>query len=440
MLTSKTTQLLVGGLLLASCPAAAQAPAVVPKLASYLVTSQGDTLRGQLTVPRLATRHGVTLRTSAQATRHFEAQELRVVQLPDGRQLIRRALAAGRNPNTGAVDSATVLLQPLVAGAATLYRYDAAADPQSQTAQEASGAIQYLVELSSHNLVRLRPATYQTTLAALLKDCPAVAEAVPRTTFDPAKLADLLLRYTTQCHASTPAHDYRPIQPPNPLRLLVSLRAGVQQGKLFYEYGGPLAQTNAQATTAAVVGLELRLANAGPWSLTSGLQYLWHRNETASVQPARLGTTNVGQPLVLPAAVSVQQLQVPVLVRYTLGKRPLQPYLAAGPTFGFYYRNQTQFSYTTLTYVGGTPSYYREDVVEEAVVRSGVSTHFVVGGSLRAGLRFKMGARLAPLLEVQYNAGRDSSYNPGLLTASSGAADLGNLHYQSLGVLFGIEF
>ena len=440
MLTLKTTALVAGGLLVSAGPAMAQTLAAAPKPVSYLVTAQGDTLRGQVVAPRLATRQGVTLHAAAPAAQHFEVRELRAVQLADGRYLVRRALAAGRNASTGVVDSLAVLLQPLVAGAAILYRYDAAPDAQSQAADEASGAPQYFIELDSRNLVRLRPATYRTTLAALFKDCPALTDAVLRTTLAPDKLADLVLRYNTLCHAGQPVRDYRAPQVANPLRLLVSLRAGGQQGKLFYEHGGPLAQASAQATTAAVVGLELRLANAGPWSVSSGVQYLWLRNETAPGQPARLGTTNAGQPLTLPAAVSVQQLQVPVLLRYTLGRRLLQPYLAAGPTFGFYFNNRTRFSYTTLTYVGGSPAYYREDVVEEAVPQSGGSKHLVVGASLRVGLRLNSSTRFAPLLEAQYNAGRDSSYNPGLSTTMGAAADLGDLKYQSFGLLLGVEF
>jgi hypothetical protein len=226
------------------------------------------------------------------------------------------------------------------------------------------------------------------------------------------------------------------------VQLLLSLRAGVQQGKLFYTFSDYLVEANAQPATLPIYALELRLANKGPWSLITGVHYANMRSEATKLQPAQLGTTNTGEVLRLPFRVEVQSLQAPILLRYTLGHHvPFRPYVAAGPQLGLYRRNQTVLSYTTLTAVGSsTATPYRNDVVT-LPVQNPKTPSPTLSGVVRLGLQFKTKSRFSPLLEAQYSIGRDGENNPGLpLNALGLTEQLGRLHYRAFSLLIGAEF
>jgi hypothetical protein len=425
--------------LLAAQPLLVTAQKAPHGLPGYVVKVNGDTLRGLLEVPRLVTTNGLLFRATEPApAQKFTVEEVRAFGFQNGHRFVRRTMAVRRNAETGVVDSATVFLQQLVAGYANFYRYDAPRRPSQD--DDPVEATQYFLGVENSGLVQVRRATQQVALAAVFKDCPAVVAAVPRTLFDEYRLGSLVLRYNTECHAATPAHDHRLPEAPSTVQVLVSLRAGVQRGQLFYPSSDYLTLATAQATVLPAYGLELRLAYQGPWSLIAGVHYYRLRSEATQVQTAQLGTTNTGQLLSLPASVEVQSLQAPVLVRYTFGHAPLRPYLAAGPMFGMYISNQTTLSYTTLTRVGNTTTPYRNDVVTEAV-QNPKSTSPTVSGIVRLGVQFKATARISPLLEAQYSAGSDSEMNPGVQSNFLGSSEnLGHLHYRAFSLMAGLEF
>ncbi len=430
------------GILWVGWPTAAAAQVVAHELPGYVVTAQGDTLRGLLTVPRFVTDAGVVLRPNAQApAQKFGVQQLRAVALQDGRRLVKLKMPVRRDAQTGVVDSAAVLLQQLVGGYANFYRYDIDMTRHRGEAEYTqSETVQYFIRAAGSGLAQVRRATQQVTLGAVFQDCPTVTAAVPRTRFEEYRLSDLVVRYNADCHATVPAHDYRLPEPVSTAQVLVSARVGLHGGKLYYPASAYLTQAGSQAATRLLYGLELRLAYAGPWSLIVGVNYARLRSTATLVQPARLGTTNAGEPLSLPITTEVQSLQAPVLVRYTVGHGSLRPYVAAGPMFGMYITNQTSLSYTTLTYVGGNVTYYRTDVVTTPVLNPR-STSPTVGGVIRLGVQFKTKARLSPLLEAQYSAGADSEDNPGVQNTYGGNVEnLGRLHYQAFGLLAGLEF
>ncbi|MGI4735364.1 MAG: hypothetical protein ACRYG7_09315 [Janthinobacterium lividum] len=408
----------------------------------YLVRTQGDTVRGLLRVPRYVTDEGLRFRPKADAPlQKITARELRAFGLQDGRRFVKRMLPVRRNAETGVVDSAAVLLQQLVAGYASFYRYDVdVARHRSEAEYTQSETVQYFIEAGSKNLVQVRRAAQQVTLAVVFQDCPAVVAAVRHTLFDEYKLSNLVLRYDRECHANAPVYDYRLPEPVSTVQVLVSARVGMQRSTLFYPSSYYLPKLESQSATQPIFGLELRLAYAGPWSLIVGVNYARLRSTATLVQPAQLGTINAGQFLNLPISVEAQSLQAPVLVRYTVGHGLLRPYVAAGPMFGMYITNQTTLSNTTLTYVGGNTTYYRTDVTTTPV-QNPRSTSPTVSGVVRLGLQFKTKTRFSPLLEAQYSAGSDSENNPGVLNTYGGEVEnLGRLHYQAVSLLAGLEF
>jgi hypothetical protein len=434
--------LLVVGFFTAIQPTCVSAQATPHDMPGYLVRTQGDTIRGLLHVPRYVTDEGLSFRPTNDApAQKVSARELRAFGLQDGRRFVKRMLPVRRNAETGLVDSAAVLLQQLVVGYASFYRYDIdVARHRNEAEYTQSETVQYFIEAGSKNLVQVRRATQHATLAAVFQDCPAVVADVPRTLFDEYKLSNLVLRYDRECHADAPVHDYRLPEPVSTVQVLVSARAGIQRSTLFYPSSDYLPKSESQAAAQPIFGLELRLAYAGPWSLIVGVNYARMRSTATLVQPAQLGSTNAGQYLNLPITAEAQILQAPVLVRYTVGHGLLRPYVAAGPMFGMYITNHTTLSYSTLTYVGGNTTYYRTDVTT-APVQNPRATSPTVSGVVRLGMQFKTKTRLSPLLEAQYSAGSDSENNPGVQKTYGGELEnLGRLHYQGFSLLAGLEF
>jgi hypothetical protein len=194
-----------------------------------------------------------------------------------------------------------------------------------------------------------------------------------------------------------------------------------------------------QYSTLPSYSLELRLANKNAWSLVSGVNYSKMRTEVTTTKQAQLGTINAGQLLALPASMEVTSLQFPVLLRYTLGHSVLRPYLSAGPMIGIFTNNRTTLSYTTLTYLGGNANEYRNDVVTLAA-KTQEKINYTFSGTARLGLQLKTKSRISPLIEVQYSRGRNTDQYFGVQQSAAGLETLGNLRYDSLGFMAGLEF
>ncbi|MCB2379277.1 autotransporter outer membrane beta-barrel domain-containing protein [Hymenobacter sp. BT635] len=425
--------------LISLLPGLALAQSRAKDVPGYVVTTAGDTLRGLISIPHFVTEQGISVRPAAKApARQLSAAEVRVIGLQDQRRFLRQTVAASRNPETGVVDSATILVQHLVGGAANLYRYNHNAARHAGRSEGASAAVQYFIDQQGSSLVPLRRPTYEPVLTALFKDCPPVVQALLRTGFTEDKLGNLTLRYDTLCQATTPATDYRPRHEPLFGQRLLSVRVAAQQTKFYHPSSYYFHPDQAERITRPALGLEMRFANAGPWSVIVGGTYARQRGESTRTETAVPGTLNAGQPLVLTSTIDVKTLQVPVLARYTLGHGRLRPYLAGGLVLGWLFDDHTSLAYAKLTYIGTAESFYRDDVVS---LRADRGPRFTLGTALRLGLQVKNAGRISPLLELQYGTGRDREQNPGALTNLYGQREsMGYLHYQSLSLTTGIEF
>ncbi|WP_072144729.1 outer membrane beta-barrel protein [Hymenobacter sp. AT01-02] len=185
--------------------------------------------------------------------------------------------------------------------------------------------------------------------------------------------------------------------------------------------------------------LELRLANKNAWSISSGFSYSRMRTHLTKTKPAQLGTVNSGQLLALPASVEVNSLQIPILLRYTIGHHTVQPYLAAGPKIGMFTNNRTTLSYTTLTYVSGSNSYRNDVVTATPLVRQ--KTNPTLSGIVRLGVQIKAFTRISPLLEIQYTKGRNrDNYSGVQYTALGQLEKIGPMYYQAFSAVAGLEF
>jgi hypothetical protein len=427
--------------ILITCPMVSLGQKVADKAAGYIITSGGDTLRGTLTIPRFVTDEGITLYQANQgAGNKYTVKDVRAFGLQDGRRFVKLYIPSSLNPESGRVDSTTVFFQHLIAGKVNFYRYDFNVARHNEGQPHVpSETVQYFISIDNSTPIGVQRRSYQPVLAAIYKDCPAVVRLVPRTTFTERALGNLALHYDTLCQTTTKAYDYRLPEEPNTIRLLVSLRAGLQYSQLTYRSSDYFIGGDATYSTLPAYAVELRLVNKNAWSIIAGVQHSSMRTRVNKYQQAQLGTTNAGQSLVLPASVEIKSWQVPILVRYTLGNHIVQPYLAIGPQFGMFTNNVTTLSYTTLTYVSSSNS-YRNDVIT-ATPPTRQEKNPTLSGVVRAGLQLKASKRVSPLLEIQYSKGRNQDNYYGVRRTINGQLELiGPMYYQAFSATAGLEF
>ena len=372
----------------------------------YVVKTPGDTLRGWLDVPRFATDHGIRLAaTDGGPAQKLTTQDVAAFGLRDGRRLVRRTI-----PNGAAADSATLFVQQVVAGAASLYRYDFSPNRPRLRLTEIGETVLFLVSTNGRTLVPLRSASYPAVLGALLKDCPAVADQARTVRFTEPALAELCLRYNAQCHTATPFRDQRARpDPTNPARLRLSLRAGAHRSLLYLTEDERFERSHAVAGTSPLLSAELRWGRLrSAWSLALGLQYGAQKSRSAYTATAYEGTVNAGEQFDVGPSLRLHSLQVPYLVYYTFGRGAVQPYLGAGIAVGVNW--STEFSRPVLTLVKLAPYSFRNDLSTTTVQSSGLQLSY--GGLARAGARLPAVAGVVPLLEVQYGYGQHQQQRP----------------------------
>ncbi|WP_426061105.1 hypothetical protein [Hymenobacter sp. B1770] len=430
---NKLVTLLVALLVLVAVPERAYAQADVRASAGFVVDSKGDTLRGWLDVPRFVTDYGIRFATTEQgAKQRMGVADVRAFGLNDDRRFVRRTIPWGGG-DAGYPDSATIFVQELVAGPASLYRYNH--KPASQRlAPNASvqSETQYFARVGSSPLVALRRISYGAALGALLKDCPTVAQEAAQAVYSENALAELLLRYNSTCHAAAFFRDQRLQESRSPLRVHLSVRGGLQSSLLYYTQSAQFERRQAVSGSGTIWGGEARIGQpTSAWSMGLGVMYSTHRSTATYIEPAYLGTTNAGEPLDLSSNVKLQVVQLPIMMYYTLGHGLWQPYAALGVVPGSTQYTELELRYVKLTRVAepaGSAPIYRQDVYMETTNANQVQ--LTIGGAARVGMRLALASRLAPLMEVNYGFGYHRHSMVGY----------GEMPYRTWSVTTGLEF
>jgi hypothetical protein len=395
----------------------------------YVVKTPGDTLRGWLDVPRFATERGIRFSaTEGRPGQPLTTRDIRAFGLHDGRQLVRRTIPNGTGPSGQPADSATIFVQQVVLGAASLYRYDFSPTNPGLRVAEAGETTLFFVS-TGRALVPLRRASYPAVLGALLKDCPAVSDEARTVRFAEAALADLCLRYNAQCHAGIPFRDQRARpDPTNPARLRLSLRAGAQRSLLYLSEGDGFERSHAVAGFGPLLSAELRWGRLrSAWSLALGLQYMPQKSTASYPTAAYAGTTNSGEMLDIGPSLQLHSLQVPYVVYYTFGRTAVQLYVGAGASLGVNWG--AEFTSRALAFTQVNPYTFRQDVAATTTKGNGPQVSY--GGLARAGVRLPPVAGMVPLLELQYGYGQHHQ-RP--------AIGAGNPTAQTWGLSLGLEF
>ncbi|WBO84665.1 hypothetical protein [Hymenobacter yonginensis] len=406
----------------------------------YLVTMQGDTLRGEIELTRFPSENGVLLRAAGTTTpgKAYLPLTTRLVQLDNGQRLVRRKLVLQRRTQVvthivgDSRDSIGVFVQQLTTGAARLYRLDYNLVPSTGTAFEHTKRETqfFLMETAPSGLLVLEQINFRPMLQSVFAGCAPALEQLPRTKFEEDALVKLALAYSS-CAPGLPATDLRPAPEPAPKsQLLLGVRAGAARHTLSIGNEPRLARSKAEPLTDWQAAVYARLVRPGrAVSFGAGLQYGKRRTRYASDYVVPVGFTNAGQQFALAAEFEVQALQLPVWVQWG-AKSGYGFYVGAGAVPGLHRQGHLVSDALRSVVDPGSfsPRAVAERVTDERFDNGSVLT---LGGQLTAGFRPRLGAgKLTPVLEVQYERGKELRDDQFL----NGAA------YDGLSVRVGVEF
>ncbi|MDO7848176.1 porin family protein [Hymenobacter sp. M29] len=289
---------------------------------NYVVTTTGDTLRGQVQqVGRHFSR--VRLHRPGQSPAEYSASE--ITSFGSGKEPERVSRADGPH-------SQPRFVQPLVTGYVSLFGGE----------NEQQEKRYYLQVPDSTYLIEVAPTTNQLTLARNLVGCA---------TFDFGSNA-FQARYPYSTTGLTKlVMDYnRCKQPQLPSRVVkhstgVQLHAGLKAGLNILNCD--LAPETLKSTIHNNVGFQggfiVNMATRTPFSVQAEVLYLSYRSEYG---PAEATGYNSGiASNTISATLKFSQIQIPLLLRYTVGRGVLRPFANAGFVFGNNLSNKSTYHY-----------------------------------------------------------------------------------------------
>jgi len=371
---SSTSSFFLRALLLSAAllPAVAQAQ---QSRQDYVVTTAGDTLRGRIQLTgRSATV--VRLHQQNQPTITYSAADLRSYGI--GHTPLRVSLPVGRA--TGQPQ----LLVPIVSGYVCLYAGKNPATTQLRY---------YLQPADSAYVVEVPPATALLTYARLLSACPDLNIGSNSFNAHYGYTRSGLVALTTDynrclqkpsniCHA------------PSGVRTQFGVKGGIGF-PTFYPIGEDVyAQIvfgrDAQAKSSYQAGAVLVFTTRSHWGLQLEGNYL----RLAGTYPfPTQAALNQGNYLGLYGVkLRYSQLQVPLMVHYTLGYRALMPYLNLGPSLTVAVDNRS--TKQLFDAKGSLASEQPYSVGGSAAI---------LGGAAGAGVLFRPAGWPALMLESRYD-------------------------------------
>ena len=303
----------------------------------YLVRPTGDTVRGEVHMrdARLSSQQ-CRFRTSADApVTTFLPTEIRAYGFLATEPKLYRAF-------TPAGFSQPYFLEALVTGPANLYSLRDADHKDHYYVATASFPLTELVQrkiLLEQERVLQEQNIYRNTLAQVLVGCPSVQAQLPSLRFTVPALVQVVAAYN-QCLVPAPkvAPGSSTASQLPPQRLRLGLLLGMQHMAMHTEYTDQLNQNNRLdfgPQVAPVVGLALNLPLAAlsrKLSLEAELFYEAEKYEQTVAQTYFGGSSYSSVNLY---TFNAAYLRLPLLIRYTLPKGRVRPFLEAGPTLAY---------------------------------------------------------------------------------------------------------
>lgn len=296
----------------------------------YIVQPSGDTLRGEVDYrgEQRNTRLCSFRATAAAPATDYQPEQLRGYGFAADKHYQTRQLAG--NPPVA------VFAQTLVGGKVSLFRLTNTDGKEVYYAGTAPAEPLRLLQqrdtVVSQN-VRQRVYPFRNVLRGLMLDCPAVQAPLARTELVESQLVKVFTTYNA-CVGAAPQY----VVAKQPSRLNLGVLVGVHQASMvLLTYGNQKLSSSFKPT----LGLGLAWApNSFSSKLSLHLQALYVRQEFDKQYQSPGEGIFSGENVQRSVRVHVSSVRVPGMLRYTLPKGRVRPYVQAGVMYALNYDRQ----------------------------------------------------------------------------------------------------
>ncbi|MGY2132009.1 porin family protein [Hymenobacter sp. HD11105] len=294
----------------------------------YVVTVKGDTLRGRIQV--IGKRQNtIRLHRSGIAPMKFDAAQISSYGNASRPIRISREIGSG---------GPSQLLAPLVSGYISLY-----------TSEDEQQEKQYYLQVADSTHVKaVKRATHQLTLAQTLPGCSTLDfgsnEIQSRYPYTSKGMTQLIMAYNKCRHPALPS---TVIKRASGWHASFGLKGGVNTSSFNLtgtSYAGFGKQKQA---TGYQVGASVNFSTLSNFSLGLEANYMQLRSLYG---PYELYYYNLGNPEnTHTIQIDYSQIQVPLLLRYQVGRSMWRPYVNAGPSIGIKLHDSSVDTFTSAS-------------------------------------------------------------------------------------------
>lgn len=342
----------------------------------FVVTTTGDTLRGNLII---SGRAAVKLRQPGGGRAVFSPAEARSYGDKTG--------VIGLSQTVG-VHGQPQFMVPLVQGPVSLF---AGIDKQGDKAY-------FLQVPDTTYLIGISRQTAQLTFHRLLSDCSSLEFGTMQTQNRYPVTYQGLTRLIMDYNACTkPQETSRVVKSATNFKLSYGLKAGVNTGDFALSYEAYPGEV--KDATGYQAGLFLEATNKTHFSLVLEAMYLALRGSYGPGIPSPSSPTYSRL-----IKIDYTQVQIPLLLRYTIGNHAVRPYVNGGVLYAMNISNQS----VLMGRLAPTTTFSKESDIE-GPAKYGLG---LTGGT---GMKIRLGALPELGLEVRYDYMRYNNfvlYNP----------------------------
>ncbi|GAB3235595.1 hypothetical protein GCM10027346_25460 [Hymenobacter seoulensis] len=369
----------------------------------YVLPLSGDTLRGEVD-SRSERRNSIMCRfrpaAGAEVT-EYKPEQLRAYGFTQARKYQTRLLP------TAARSAAFV--QVLVDGPLSLYHFTNEDDKELYYAQKGienallplvqrdTTILQYNQQTRSQTKVQNRVYLFRNTLWSVMADCPKVQSTLTRTELTESQLMKVVSAYN-ECVGGQQS-----IAPTAKSKMNLQVFGGGFQAKVNYNFDGERELSSSMRPTFGA-GVQVHPSRFNyHLSLVGQALYVQQKYATAYT-----GNGTLGPGYKRTASIEFSSVRIPLLMRYSLTKSVIRPYIQAGPVFAL---NMGRDAYRT----DHLERFSAEPTVTPIDLRS-----YGIGGTIGVGVAIPAGAAGYFNLEARADRFDNTSEETGVISGSTG--------------------